>query len=602
MFKGMLDRALHRYEKADPVIRMKAKFLLLLHLLVMAIIPVAIAYSAWSHLRNPELGFRLNLVVLIPEALALLPLAAFLILLLRGRFSLSAHLLLSTVLLFTWIVIFVDRSGELSRLDTIAFVLGLLTLTPLVVVRRKRAILAYGAVNLLLLALFLLYAQRQLQLPLHRYMEYFADNTVAIFFITLACFASFLISQRALEQMQRELAERQRQENEAKRLQSQLIHAQKMESVGQLAGGVAHDFNNLLTTVIGNTSMALARLEPGSPVAARLRDVLRSAEGAASLTRQLLAFSQRLEIEPRPLNLNRQVLRIAGLLESLLGEEIKPELKLGAAVGMIVADPAQVEQIVINLAVNARDAMPDGGTLTIETRRLRLDASPAGASPILKPGDYVALVVADTGVGIPQKDLPRIFDPFFTTKPVGQGTGLGLASVYGAVRQNNGSIEVNSSPGAGTVMTVYFPAAGPAALPAEPAPRDEDLPRGDESLLLVEDDAMVLEFIQLVLSSLGYRVLGAGDGAAALARLASAGARFDLLLTDVILPDMTGMTLADRLRQALPEIAVIYMSGHAEDVVAHDRVENGSARFIAKPFTAQELARLVRQVLDNRDA
>ncbi len=600
MFKGLLNRAMRRYEGADPVIRMKAKFFFLFYILILTVIPIAIAYSAWSQLHNPLLGNRLNLTVLIPEALVLLPLAAILILLLKGRFSLSAHLLLVLLFLAIWSIMVLDRSGELSRLDTIAYVLGVLTLIPLAVIRRKRAILLYGAANLLALFLFLLHARGQQNMSFHRTMEYFSDNAVAIIFITLTAFTTFLIHQRALDQVESELAERRRQERENERLQAQLLHAHKMESVGRLAGGIAHDFNNLLTTVMGNAGLAMARLEPGSETSARLKDIMRAADSAAALTRQLLTFSRRQVIEPRPLDLNRHIEKSARLLERLLGEGIRLDLLLAPGVGPIMADPSQIEQILINLAVNSRDAMPDGGTITIETRNQRIGDPPPGASPVLKPGDYVALFVADSGMGIPEADLDRIFDPFFTTKPVGQGTGLGLASVYGAVQQNGGSIEVRSARGRGTVMTIYFPATGLVPRAAAPPDRPVDLPGGDETILLVEDDAMVLEYIQMILSSLGYRVRAAADGAAALSLASIPGAGIELLLTDVILPDMTGMTLAAQARKSVPGLKVLTMSGHAENMAAHEDGDTGSSHFIAKPFTTQELADKVRQVLDEK--
>ena len=583
-----------RYEDADPVMRMKATFFFSVYLLILAVVPIAIVYSACSQLHNPALGHRLNLTVLIPETLVLLPLAAILVLLLKGRFSLSAHLLLILLFLTVWSIMFVDRSGELSKLDTVVYVLGVLTLTPLAVIRRKRVILLYGVANLLALGLFILFTQNQLNLPFHRNMEYFADNAVAIVFITFTAFTAFLINQRALDQMESELAERRRQESEKERLQTQLLHAHKMESVGRLAGGVAHDFNNLLTTIMGNAGMALAKLEPTSETSARLKDIMRAADRAATLTRQLLAFSRRQVSEPRPLDLNRHIEKSAGLLERLLGEGIQLDLLLASDVGPIMADPVQIEQILINLTVNARDAMPGGGMITIVTRNQRIVSSPPAASPIMKPGNYVVLSVTDTGEGIPEADLHRIFDPFFTTKPVGQGTGLGLASVYGAVQQNNGSIEVTSGSGRGTVMTVYFPASGLVPRAAAPQRKPDDLPGGDETILLVEDDAMVLDYVQLILSSLGYRVRTAADGAAAL----SLAAGIDLLLTDVILPDMTGMTLAAQSRRHASRLKVLYMSAHGENVVAQDSAAEAVSHFIAKPFTTQELAAKVREVLN----
>ena len=598
MFKGLLGHAMRRYEDADPVMRMKANFFFLFYLLILAVIPIAIAYSAWSQLHNPALGNRLNLTVLIPEALVLLPLAAILILLLKGRLSLSAHLLLVLLFLAIWTIMLLDRSGELSRLDTVAYVLGALTLTPLAVIRRKRAILLYGAANLLALFLFLLHARGQQNMSFHRTMEYFADNAVAIVFITLAAFAVFLINQRALEKMESELAERRRQERENERLQAQLLHAHKMESVGRLAGGVAHDFNNLLTTVMGNAGLALAKLEPGSETSARLKDIMRAADSAAALTRQLLTFSRRQVIEPRPLDLNRHIEKSARLLERLLGEGVQLVLRLAPGVGPIMADPSQIEQILINLTVNSRDAMPNGGTITIETRKQPIADPPPAASPVLKPGDYVILSITDTGTGIPEADLNRVFDPFFTTKPVGQGTGLGLASVYGAVQQNGGSIEVRSASGRGTVMTVYFPATGLGPRAAAAQEKPVDLPGGDETILLVEDDAMVLEYIQMILASLGYRIRAAADGTAALNLATIPGAGIDLLLTDVILPDMTGMTLAAQARRSVPNLKVLTMSGHAENLAAYEDGGISASHFIAKPFTTQELAEKVRQVLD----
>jgi len=594
----LLDRALRRYEGANIVIRMKAKLLLLALLSLLVIVPLVPVYTVYSMVRDPFSGYKINTLLVATQVLAVLFLVIVLILLLRGRFSLSAHLLLILSFLASWAIMFQDRSGAIMRLDSIVFIIGILTLTPLAVTRKKWAILAYGAINLALFVVFSLYSKSRLNLPVSEFVDYLADSAIAVIFVTITAYAVFVINQRAFERMENELAERRRQESEKARLQEHLAHAQKMESVGRLAGGVAHDFNNLLTTIMGNTSLLMMRLGADSPAGARLANVMKAADSASTLTKQLLAFSHKQVIEPKPIDLNRHIEHIAHMLARGIGENIKPVLALGPGIGPIVADPGQVEQIVINLVVNAGDAMPEGGTVTIETRTARIDTPPPGANPILKPGDYVVLSVTDTGTGMSAAVIPHIFDPFFTTKPAGKGTGLGLASVYGAVSQNGGSIEVRSAPGRGTTMTVYFPAAAGATPDPGAAPGSEALPRGSESILLVEDDPGVLDFIAQVLAGLGYKVSSARDGAGALAIAGSPGTKIDLLLADVILLDMTGPDVAARGRKKLAGARVLYMSGHAENVIVHRGIVDKGVNFIAKPFTAREIAKKVRAVLD----
>ena len=598
VMQALLKRMTRSYEGTDPVIRMKAKLFILLALLMLAIVPVVIFYSAYGQLHNQALGNRLNWLVLAPEALSMVFLVLAIFLLLRGRFSLGAHFLLIASFMVIWAIMFLDRSGTLSAMDTIVFVLGILSLTPLAVSRRKALILLYGGANLALLAFFSLCARGRFGLTPYAHIEYLADTAIAIVFITLTAYSVFVINQRAQELMANELAERRRQEYEKERLQAQLLHAQKMESVGRLAGGVAHDFNNLLTSVMGNTSLAITKLGADSPALPRLKDIMRAAESAAALTRQLLVFSRRQVTEPRPLDLNGHIESIAPLLEKMTGATVFPVLQLGVGVAPILADPGQVEQIVINLVVNARDAMPDGGRVVIATRRERFLEPPPGATPIMKPGDYVVLTVSDGGAGIRADDILRIFDPFFTTKPVGKGSGLGLALVYGAVQQNGGSIAVSSLPGKGTTMTVYFPVAGNIIRPRSPDLQPPELPRGGEAILLVDDDAAVLDFVRLILSSLGYRVTAVADGAAALAGIAAPGREVDLLLTDFILPDMTGTTLAAQVLVSHAGLKVLYMSGHAESMVMAEGAADSGVHFIAKPFTAQELASKIREILD----
>ncbi|MBN1774780.1 MAG: response regulator [Deltaproteobacteria bacterium] len=401
----------------------------------------------------------------------------------------------------------------------------------------------------------------------------------------------------------RDVSERHRQERERRRLEEHLVHAQRLESVGRLAGGVAHDFNNLLTTIMGNAGLLMLDLGGDAETAARLRDVAKAAESAAALTRQLLAFSRKQMIEPQPLDLNVHIERSARLATRVIPENVKPVLELGAGIGPILTDPGQIEQIVINLAVNAGDAMPGGGTVTIATRAVRLEASPPNTDPPLSPGDYAVFSVSDTGAGIPPEVREHIFEPFYTTKPVGKGTGLGLASVHGAVVQNGGAIEVESAPGRGTTMTIYFPviAEADAARRLRSTPQAAGPSRGTETVLLVEDDPRVLEFVERALLRLGYRVLAAADGAAALAAATEPGRRIDLLLTDVILPDMTGPSLAERARDRLGAAKVLFMSGHAENVVVHHGIVDSGVQFIAKPFTAHQLAAKLRDVLDGGD-
>jgi signal transduction histidine kinase/CheY-like chemotaxis protein len=596
----LLNRALRRYEGANIVIRLKARLFLLTFLAVLVISPIVTMYTIYSMRHDPVLGYKVNYALIASLVITLLFLVLVLVLLLKGRFSLSAHLLLIMTFASTWLVMFLDRSGAIVRLDSIVFIIGILTIIPLAVARHKSAILLYGAVNFAIFVVFAFYAKNQLPMPNYEFVDYLADSGLALLFVTFTAYSVFFINQRALDSMEDELAERRRQESAKLRLQEHLTHAQKMESVGRLAGGVAHDFNNLLTTIMGNTSLVMMKMDADSPANARLRDILKAAESASTLTKQLLAFSRKQVIEPRLIDLNRHIERSARMLARLINENIKTVLELGHGIGPILADPLQVEQIVINLVVNAGDAMPEGGTITIATRAAHIETPPPGTDPLMKPGDYAALSITDTGTGMAAEIIPHIFDPFFTTKPAGKGTGLGLASVYGAVSQNNGSIEVRSAPGRGSTMTAYFPIAADSTPALWPAPEAETLPQGSESILLAEDDPGVRTFVAMVLTSLGYRVYSAGDGDTTLAMAVPPGTKMDLLLADVILPDMTGPALAALAQKKFVVRKVLYMSGHAESVIVHRGIVDKGVNFIAKPFTALQIAKKVREVIDNK--
>lgn len=385
---------------------------------------------------------------------------------------------------------------------------------------------------------------------------------------------------------------------ELKQLETQLLQSQKMEAVGELAGGVAHDFNNLLTAIIGYTSLAKDSLPPGDRNRDHLQQVDSAAQRAATITRQLLAFSRREVSEPRVVALNDSVLSTASMLRRLIGADIELVTLPGAPLGMVRVDPGQIEQVLVAMAVNARDAMMDGGKLTIQTSNVVLGVEPAGRRVDLEPGPYVMMSIADTGEGIPPDVRPRLFEPFFTTKEVGKGTGLGLATCYGIIKQSGGDIDVRSEIGEGTTFDVYLPSLG-ADVPEEDAKVPKNLPRGTETVLLVEDEPAVRGLASYVLRRQGYQVLEAENGEEAL-RVADAHAPYeiDLLLTDVVMPRMGGKELAERLRVDMPETKVIFTSGYAENGSTTGAELDPAIPILAKPFMPEVVAVKVREVLD----
>ncbi len=395
-----------------------------------------------------------------------------------------------------------------------------------------------------------------------------------------------------------DLTERQRSEAERERLRDQLLQAQKMESVGRLAGGVAHDFNNMLNVIIGHAEMAMDDLPPGHPIHAGLNEIYKAAERSANLTRQLLAFARKQTIKPQALDLNETVAGMLKMLRRLIGEDIDLDWRPAADLCQVKMDPSQIDQIMANLAVNARDAIAGVGHLTIETANVALDEAYCSRRAGFKPGEFAMLAVSDDGRGMEKKVLSNIFEPFFTTKPDGAGTGLGLATIYGIVKQNNGFINIYSEPGAGTTVKIYIPrhlsddSAPLSILPEGPGPE------GSETVLLVEDEPAILNLVEMMLSRFGYRALAAGSPAEAL-RLAEAhDGPIHLLMTDVIMPEMNGRDLGDRLLAAYPKMKILFMSGYTANVIAHRGVLDESVNFIQKPFSSRALAARVRAALD----
>ncbi len=396
----------------------------------------------------------------------------------------------------------------------------------------------------------------------------------------------------------RDISERKKAEMERERLQVQLLQAQKMESVGQLAGGVAHDFNNMLGVILGRAELSLVELDPSQPIYTNLQEIQNAAKRSADLTRQLLAFARKQTIEPRVLDLNDTVNRMIIMLRRLIGEDISLAWLPGSTLKPVKVDPSQVDQVLANLCVNARDAITGMGKVTIETSMALLDASFCAVNVDCVPGEYVVLTVSDDGCGMDEDSLAHLFEPFYTTKALGEGTGLGLATIYGIVKQNKGVINVYSEPGHGSSFTIFFPVFTGEAGDTEALDKDE-IPKGcGEMLLLVEDEVAFLDVTRKMLERLGYQVLIAASPQEAIRHFEVHSAEIQLMITDVVMPEMNGRNLAERLCRINSELKILYTSGYTDDVIAHHGVLEKGMNFLHKPFSSRDLANKVRAVLD----
>jgi signal transduction histidine kinase len=400
----------------------------------------------------------------------------------------------------------------------------------------------------------------------------------------------------AIERALREKAYRQ----EKKILEEQLRQAQKMEAVGRLAGGIAHDFNNLLTVILGRCELLMQLLPEGSPHRGHAEEIQSAISQSASLIQQLLAFSRKQAIQYEAIDLNEVIENTKGMLERLIPENIQLSTVLSGQVGAIKANRTQMEQILLNLVVNARDAMPAGGKLTIETGRFMLPESRLAKQLDVTPGDYVVLTVRDTGTGMDAETLAHVFEPFFTTKQKGKGTGLGLPTVYGIVKQGGGSINVQSQLNSGTVFRIYLPRT--EEVPNDIPAKKPEIERGSETILVVEDNGTVRQLTAEMLVARGYRVLAADSGEEAMKLCEKFEEVVDLLLTDVIMPQESGPSLAERLTRVRPDMKVLYMSGYAEEMINQQGLLEGSVSLLTKPFTMHELTVKVREVLGRQES
>jgi len=403
----------------------------------------------------------------------------------------------------------------------------------------------------------------------------------------------------ALEGFISDMTDRKRAEEERKRAEEQLRQAQKMEAVGRLAGGVAHDFNNVLTVITGYCDMLLRRTDDSDPLHKNVDEIGKAATRAASLTRQLLAFSRKQVLQPKVLELNEVVAGMQKMLRRLIGEDVEFRTSFADSLGLVKTDPGQIEQVILNLAVNARDAMPQGGTLTIETGNVTIDQASIGQKREITPGEYVMLAVTDTGVGMTEAVRAHLFEPFFTTKGLGKGTGLGLATSYGIVRQSGGYIEVYSEPDHGSTFKIFLPRVDEALPVQSPEPKDDALPQGKETLLMVEDEVAVRELSALILRECGYTVLEAGNGIEGLqVAQADREGKIDLVISDIIMPQLGGQEMVARLQKRTPDVKVLFTSGYTDDALVNHGVLDRRVAFLEKPFSPKQLAIKVREVLD----
>ncbi|MFH2067271.1 MAG: PAS domain S-box protein [Pseudomonadota bacterium] len=427
----------------------------------------------------------------------------------------------------------------------------------------------------------------------------FPDGTTGYYFSTFQGTYDDAGNLKTMKGTVQDITEKKQAETEQKKMEEQLRQAQKMEAIGRLAGGVAHDFNNMLSIILGNTEMAMDELDTDNPVQPRLKEIYKAGERSANLTRQLLAFARKQTIAPQLLDLNRIIDDMLKMLKRLIGEDIDLVWQPKTPLQAVKIDPSQVDQVLANLCINARDAIDGCGKVTIETGNVVFDADYCKDHPGFNPGSFVMIGVSDNGSGMDKTTLANLFEPFFTTKAKGRGSGLGLATVYGIAKQNKGFVNVYSEPGKGTIFKLYFPSHQAAVPSASGKGQSRELPRGSETILLVEDEMAILLMTRIMLERLGYKVLAASTPGEAMRMVHSPDCEtIHLLMTDVVMPEMNGKDLAGKVLGIRPEVKCLFMSGYTANVIAHHGVLDQGVAFISKPFSGRDLGIKIREVLD----
>ncbi len=600
MINKIINRLLYRYDSSSYSFKSRARFLLYSILTVLIITPLIISLYASFHFHDQSYHHTIQLRVIGPLTIVFILSFVLLIILYKGYFSAAGNLLLFFWQSAQWTIMFLAHGDLVARLDTIVIIAAQLTAMPIIIVRKKKLFLFYTLANICMLFLFMFLYKNELNLSETAFIDYLSDNTLSFIFIGIFSYTIFSINSRALEKAENEISERKKSEEQQNKLQTQLLQSQKLESVGLLAGGVAHDFNNMIAAVQGFAELAADRIDSENPVKKEIHEIIKASKKARDLTQQLLAFARIQPLDIRKINLNDIIKDFTGMLSRTLRGDIKIENNLCKNPGLIEGDPVQIEQIILNLTLNAQDAMPNGGRIIIETSRVQIEEDFVKQYENIQPGPYILLSISDSGTGIDRENINRIFDPFFTTKDSGKGTGLGLSTVYGIIKQHQGMINVYSEKDKGTIFKIYLPVREGELENILPVTEKIVHYKGDETILAVDDNPEVRNLLETLLNKNGYKVLIAKNAAAAVAAASSYDGVIHMLITDVILPDANGKELSSKIIKTRPDIKTIYISGYTANVIAHNGKLDDGINFIQKPFSITDFARKVREVLDCR--